>query len=255
MHMRGRGLRSNSDLILGLPGETIETHRKAIYGLLDAGVSQVTNFQLMMLKGSELEMVESRKQFQFETRFRVLPKNFGIDGGQKVFDIEEIVVATDSLPFDDYVNGRKFALASVAFWHDDLLEDCLRFTQSFGVKRSEWLRRIMAAMENDNGAVRRFLDDFVTETKNELFPTRESCIEYYSTEENFQRLLRGEIGDNLIHKYHAIATFHIWPDICRIGMEVGRELLIDAGAGYVLENFEEFWADFHRFMELRHAWG
>ena len=29
VHMRGRGLRSVSDLILGLPGETLHTHMKA----------------------------------------------------------------------------------------------------------------------------------------------------------------------------------------------------------------------------------
>lgn len=255
LHMRGRGLRSNSDLILGLPGETIETHRDAIYRLLDSGVSQVTNFQLMMLKGSELETIETRQQFSFNTRFRVLPKNFGIYGGEKVFDVEEIVIETDSLPFAEYLNARKFALASVAFWHDDLLEDSLRFAFSYGVKRSVWLARVMAAMENDTGVVRRFLDDFIAETTNELFPTREACIEFYSKEENFGRLLRGEIGDNLIHKYHAISTFHIWPEICRIGMEVGRELLLEAGVGNRLEDFEGFWSDFHQFVELRHAWG
>ncbi len=253
MHMRGRGLRSNSDLILGLPGETIESHTDGLYRLLDSGVSQVTNFQLMMLKGSELEMAESRDQFKFETRFRVLPKNFGIYGGEKVFDVEEIVVATDSLSFEDYLTGRKFALASVAFWHDDLLEDCLRFTQSFGVKRSEWLRRTLIGMENDTGFVRKYLDDFVEETTNELFPSREACVAYYSVEENFERLLRGEIGDNLIHKYHAIANFHIWPEICRIGMEVGRDVLEEAVES--LQGFEEFWVDFRLFLELRHSWG
>src|SRR6266849_6797991 len=80
VHMRGRGLRSNSDLILGLPGETLDTHLTALRKLLDAGVDQVTNFQLMMLKGSELETMESRKTFSFQTLFRVLPKNFGIYG-------------------------------------------------------------------------------------------------------------------------------------------------------------------------------
>ncbi|MEP6714784.1 MAG: radical SAM protein [Terriglobia bacterium] len=255
LHMRGRGLRSNSDLILGLPGETISTHRDAIYRLLDTGVSQVTNFQLMMLKGSELETIETRQQFSFQTRFRVLPKNFGIYGDEKVFDIEEIVIETDSLPFDEYLNARKYALASVAFWHDDLLDDSLRFTLSHGVKRSAWLSRVMDAMESDNGVVRKFLDDFIDETRNELFLTREECIDFYSQEENFQRLLRGEIGDNLIHKYHAISTFHIWPEICQMGMDVGRELLLEAGVAQQIPDFEAFWRDFHRFVELRHAWG
>src|SRR5690349_5333812 len=37
IHVRGRGLRSNSDLILGLPGETLTSHLLAIDQLVDAG--------------------------------------------------------------------------------------------------------------------------------------------------------------------------------------------------------------------------
>lgn len=255
IHMRGRGLRSNSDLILGLPGETLETHMAGIRKLLDAGINQVTNFQLMMLKGTELETSETRKTFSFKTGFRVLPKNFGIYGGETVLDVEEIVVETESLPFQDYLRARRVALASVAFWHDGVFDEAISFAGKFGVKRSEWLDAILAAMENDRGAVRKFLDDFTAETTHELFPTRESCIEFYSKDENFQKLLRGEIGDNLMHKYHAVASFHIWPDICRCAMGVTRDLMVAHDAATKIPEFESFWENFQRFIELRHAHG
>ena len=255
VEMRGRGLRSNSDLILGLPGETLQTHLDGIHKLLDAGLNQVTNFQLMMLKGTELETLESRRTFEFDGRFRILPKNFGIYGGEKVFDVEEIAVATDSLPFEHYLEARKIALASVAFWHDNYFEEVIQFAESLGVKRSAWLDAILAEMENDTGTMRKFLDDFVAETRNELFPTREACVEFYSKEENFQRLLGGEIGDNLMHKYHAIASFHIWPDICRCAMDAAKKLLIAHGANEQIPDFEEFWTNLHRFVDLRHAHG
>lgn len=255
VHIQGRGLRSNSDLILGLPGETKQSHISAIYKLLDTGVNQVTNFQLMLLKGSELETVKTRSTFHFETRFRVLPKNFGYYGGEKVFDVEEIVVSTDTLSFIDYVDCRKYALASVAFWHDDLLEPALRFAAKLGVGRSAWLIAVLSAMENDSGAMHDFLDGFVRETKGELFPSRQACVDFYSDETNFQRLLRGEIGDNVMHKYHAIAVFHIWPEICRMGMDVTRRLMLERGAAGDIPEFDEFWSDLHRYIELTHAWG
>jgi radical SAM superfamily enzyme YgiQ (UPF0313 family) len=255
IHVRGRGLRSNSDLILGMPGETLETHKNGIYKLLDAGVSQVTNFQLMMLSGSELDTVESRKKFNFDTRFRVLPKNFGEYGGERIIDVDEIVVATDTMSFDDYLKARRYALASVAFWHDDALEDALQFASKLGVKRSEWLDGVLRAMETDEGEVREFLDQFTEETKGELFPTREACVEFYTRPENFDRMHRGEIGDNLMHKYHAIAVLHIWPAICRLGMDVTRKLLVAKGAQQQIPDFDGFWHDFHLFMELKHATG
>jgi radical SAM superfamily enzyme len=85
-------MRSVSDLILGLPGETLESHLSAIRGLVNSRTHELHNFQAMLLKGTELESAESRRKFRFESRFRVLPKQFGQYDGQKVFDMDEIVV-------------------------------------------------------------------------------------------------------------------------------------------------------------------
>jgi len=74
-------------------------------------------------------------------------------------------------------------------------------------------------MERDRGPVRTFLEDFVTETRNELFPSREACVAFYSEPRNFQRLLNGEIGDNLIYKYRLIAGFSCGPRFCRMAMD------------------------------------
>ena len=255
VHMRGRGMRSNSDLILALPGETLQTHVAALHKLLDAGVSQVNNFQLMMLKGSELETLETRRQFGFQTRYRILPKNFGIYGGEKVFDVEEIVVATDTLPFEDYVQARKYLLVSAAFWRTDYLEIALQFAEKFGVKRSAWLDRTLQAMHQSQGTMREFLDNFVAQTIGELFPTKEACIEFYSQPANFDRLQRGEVGENLANLHNAMASFYIWPEICKMGMDVTRQLMEERQVDQEVPNFDEFWNDLHRFLELRHASG
>lgn len=255
VYMRGRGLRSNTDLILGLPGETLESHMNGIRQLLDAGLNQVTNFQLMMLKGTELETLESRKLFRFQSGFRILPKNFGVYGGEKVFDVEEIVCATDTLSFDDYIKARKVALTSSAFYHDNYFEKVIAFAGALGVKRSEWMDAILEEMENDRGQARDFLDSFVQETINELFPSREACIEYYSREENFAKLQCGDIGDNLMHKYRAIASFHIWPAISACAMQATRKLLVARRLHLQIPDFDTFWEDFHCFINLGHASG
>jgi hypothetical protein len=255
MHVRGRGLRSNTDLILCLPGETLQSHVTSIQKLLNSGVSQVTNFQLMMLKGSELETLESRRQFAFETRYRVLPKNFGIYGSEKVFDVEEIAVATDTMSFDDYLQARKFALISVAFCHNNYFDEALDFADRLGVKRFDWVERTLRAVEEGEGEIREFMDNFVRQTRNELFTTKEECVAYYSEEENFKKLLAGEIGENLMHKHNAMATFYLWPHICSVGMTVARDLLIERGVREKIADFDGFWRDFHAFVEHSHAWG
>jgi len=249
VHMRGRGLRSTSDLILGLPGESLKTHLAALHRLLDSDINSLHNFQAMMLKGSEMETQACREQFKFVTRFRVLPKNFGIYRDEKVLDVEEIIVATDTLPFDDYVTARKHHLVSSVFWNDSWFE------RHFGIKASQWWGALLPALEGGSAPVRNFLDSFVSETVNELFPTRESCAEFYRKDENFERLRHGEIGDNLMYKYRALASFHLWKEICAVAMSATRQLVEERGAARDIEHFDEFWSDFSVFVERKHADG
>ena len=255
IEVRGRGLRGLSDLILALPGETLASHLGAIDKLLDAGTNEMHLFQALMLKGSELESAESRRRYRFETRFRVLPKNYGIVAGEKVFETDEIVVATDTLGFDDYLECRKYALAFSVFWNNSWFEDAATFAGAFGVKPSAWVHAIRDAMERDSGAVGAFVRDFVAETKNELFPSREACVAFYEREENWQRLLAGEIGESLLYKYRAMAGFWLWPAICELAMQVTRELVLARGAAAAIDDFDALWDDMTRYVLHKHTHG
>lgn len=255
VYMRGRGLKSVSDLILGLPGESLESHLRGQYTLLDSNINQMHNFQAMMLKGSEMETEQAREEFRFETRFRILPKNSGVYSEEKVFDVEEIIVATDTLPFDDYLTARKWHLTSSVFWNDSWFEDVVRFARANGVKNSEWWSRMLPAMQNGSPEIRHFLDDFVRETKGELFERREDCVKFYSDDENFRKLQSGEIGDNLMYRYRAIASFHLWDHVCDTAMAATRQLLVERGVPEKIAHFDQFWDDFTTYTRLQHASG
>jgi radical SAM superfamily enzyme YgiQ (UPF0313 family) len=254
MHVRGRGLRSTSDLILGLPGESKESHLTALFKLIDAGTNQAHCFQAMMLKGSDLESLETRAEFGFGSRFRVLPKNFGEYEDERVFDIEEVVVETATLPFDDYISCRKHHLAFSIFWNDSWFTEVTDvLTSRFGIEPSEWLVAMLDGMERDQGAVHRLLDDFVAETRGELFESREACAAFYGDDENFERLRRGEIGDNLMYKYRARASFFEWPDVCACAMEATRRLLDEKGL--LDDGLAALWPDLQSWIQARHAHG
>ena len=255
VHVKGRGLRSNSDLILGLPGESLESHLRGLHGLIDAGIDQCHCFQAMVLRGSELEEAAVRERYKFMTRFRVVAKSYGVYGGEKVMDVEEIIVGTDTLPFEDYVSCRKHHLAFSIFWNDSWFLDVVQLLRNLDIKPSEWLVAMLEAMEEDNGEIRMLLDEFVDETLNELFPTPEACIEFYSDEDNFQRLREGKIGDNLMYKYRAKASFLIWGELCTCAMNATRRLLERRGVTDRVQDFDRFWNNLGRYIEARHADG
>lgn len=255
IHIRGRGLRALSDLILGLPGETLESHTRSIEELIDSGTNEMHLFQAMMLKGSELENAESRAKYHFDTRFRVLPKNYGVYAGERVFDVDEIVVATDTLSFGDYLRARTYALTMSIFWNNSWFQEAVELVKAFDIRPSKWTHAMRDALERDAGPIGTMLAEFLTETKNELFPTREALVEFYSKDENFQRLTNGEIGDNLMYKYRARASYFMWPEFCRLAMNATREVLEQHGASARIADFDDVWADFHTYMEAKHAWG
>ncbi|MCP4589390.1 MAG: radical SAM protein [bacterium] len=254
--IRGRGMRMTSDLILALPGETLDSHREGLRKLVNAGTDQMHCFQAMMLKGSDMESAEFRGKFKFDTRYRVLPKNYGEYGGVRVFDVEEIVVATETLPFEDYITARKLHVTFSVFFNDGWFGDVCDFAHACGIQRYDWLEAMLEAMEADDGEVRKsLLDRFVEETKSELFPSKETCAEFYSQDGNFEKLRTAEIGDNLMYKYRALGSFFLWPEVCDLAMGKTRLLLEDRGVAARVPDFDVFWADFHRFVHLKHAYG
>jgi radical SAM superfamily enzyme YgiQ (UPF0313 family) len=253
VHVRGRGMRSSTDLILGLPGDSLQTHLSSLHKMIDLGTEQAHCFQLMMLKGSDMESLASRDECKFEVKYRLGPKNFGEYGGEKVFDLEEIVVSTDALSFPDYLTCRKHHLTFSIFWNDSWFSDVVALASRCGVPASEWLSEMLSAMERDGGEAGRLLEKFVDETKGEIFDSAEACEQFYSDPTRFDELCRGQIGDNLMYKYRALASFFFWEAICRLAMQATKQLLVANGAALRFQDFEGVWDEFAQYVELRHA--
>ena len=49
------------------------------------------------------------------------------------------------------------------------------------------------------------VDDFLQETRDELWDTEEEMLAHYKIEENYEALRRGDVGGNLIYKYKSLS--------------------------------------------------
>jgi len=254
-YLGSKGLRTFSQTILGLPGETLKTHLTGLDRLIDQGINSIQNFQLILLNGSEMESYDSRSEFKFETKFRLSPKGFGLYDGNPVFDMEEIVVSTKSFSFADYILARQYHLAYMIFWSQDWFNDIFRYAQNLGLKYSICAKAMVEEMKSDNGVLEEFMQDFIEETHGELFSTLEECAEFYSAENNFEKLKKGELGDNLINKYRARASFLLWPQVCQLATKVVKELVLNQASDKLEAEFDLFWGDLCRFIEYKHASG
>ncbi len=199
------GMQSYGELILCLPGETAQSFLAAVETFLDAGAERVSAHQLMLLDGAELSTPESRERFGFETRFRLVARNIGRYVGQEVAEVEEMVVATPDFSLDDYYHCRLFHLLLTITFYEGNFQEVFRLAAQGGVKPYRFVQVLQDRLPQASAPFRELVDAFLEESAEELFPTREACLKWAA--DNFDGLLDGTKGGNLLSKYSMMGRF------------------------------------------------
>ena len=251
-HRYSDGTRSRSEVILGLPGDTREKHIASLSTLVDAGVSFLLAYTLILLDGSELGTRASRSQWKMETKFRLNHRCFGNyqfgDTRLRAAEIEEVVVALDGLTEEDYHACRQFYLAVGLFYMDEILFELYEFLKCFHIRPSEFLRQV-----HENGrrhfspGLTELVDSFAEATRRELWPTREVLEEYMQAADRTIDDVREMGGFNVIYHHRAWAFSELVPDIVAAAFEVAREMLpADA-----LDDWSFYLDELRQYMILR----
>jgi hypothetical protein len=205
-----QGMQSYGELILCLPGETKETFFKGISDLMEAGVKRISAHQLMLLHGAPLSNPESRRRFGLQTLFRVVARDIGNYTGEPVIETEEMVVSTPTFSFDDYLECRIFHLLLTIFYYEGNFDEAFELAQHEGIKPFDLVVRMQRMLPDAPAAFRETIDEFVKESREELFPSRDACVKWAL--QHFDALVNGTIGGNLLSKYSMIARFYVTQD-------------------------------------------
>jgi hypothetical protein len=230
-HLAEQGRSTKGELILGLPGETKETFLSGVEQVIEAGVSSILIYSLMLLDGTEFQNPEYRANHGIVPKYRIVPLDFGEYGGVRVFDYEKVGIQTNDMSFDDYVYLRGFALVVETLHNGRPFDEFFRYAINCGVTRTELLRRVYDRIEQAPQAIRDIIDGYFDETRAELWDSAEELVAHYQKDENYHRLLQGEVGGNLIYKYSALGlavATESWIDFLgEVCKEVTAEKLAD----------------------------
>lgn len=252
IHVKGRGLKSSSDLILGLPGESLEKHLNSLEKIVNSGTDKLNNFQAMMLKGSELERITTRDKFGFKTKYRLIPKGYGVYFNQLVFDTEEIIVSTNHLSFEEYLTARKYHLIINVFWNYTRFEGFIKLIQKFGYTSWQWLQEIVAIISEKSSEANTLVAQFLSETQSELFDSEEQLSQFYSKTENLKNLSEGTIGDNLIYKFRTLGLFYYWSEV----VEVALKATINLTAAHANDpQFHALLIEYAKYVQFEYVFG
>lgn len=149
-----RNIPTYTELILGLPGETLETWKNNFYGLFKMGNhTGITVFQAQLLENAEMNLLQ-KKLFKITSQ-PVTDYFSGSYSNEHVIESIDIITGTKDMPFDSmldahifswfintfHVNGVSTLLSRMAYRYcgveyHDFYEDLFQFIQS-----DSWLHK------------------------------------------------------------------------------------------------------------------
>lgn len=198
-----------TELILGLPGDTKEKHFRSLKDCVDTlGSNFVNSHQLALVDGAPMAEAEDREKYGLKTRFRVLITRLGrydVIGVQRLIaEIEEIVVATDTMPFEHWLDCREMDLLVKIFIDNDMFEEIFGLVRRLGLSPFE----VLVQMHQDlaaHPALARLLADFRAKTVEPLFETEAALRTFLERPDTLDRYAAGELGGNelMIHRAQA----------------------------------------------------
>lgn len=204
--LHAQGMQSYGELILCMPGETRESFMDAVDKLIETGVSRVAAHQLMLLHGAPLANPDSRAEFGFKTRHRIVARCLGDYGtGETVVETEEMVVESENFSFQDYLDTRAFHLLLTIFYYEDNFAEAFRFAREKGIRPFQVVKHMQDILDQAPAPFRAAIAEYLVENQAELFDDRDTCVDW--SRQHYDGLISGELGGNLLSKYAMIGRF------------------------------------------------
>lgn len=198
-----------AELILGLPGDSLQAHTNSLRDAVNAGLSFLRLYQLIMLPETDMNTAETREKFGMQTKWRVMPRCFGyyecMDEKFVGIEAEEICVAQDSLSFEDYLECRELDLTIEITHNVNIFRELFGLVQRLHLSWFDFLMRFHASRRSHGDGLRKLYDTFREDTIKPLWASREELLAF--AKDNVGRYILDELGTNELFKGKAVAFF------------------------------------------------
>lgn len=133
------------ELILGLPGETKETWCRGVDELLEAGTrNQLFIYLCQVYVNTEMGEAEYQKKWGIQTKCIKLAEIHGQERPPDfVQEYEDIIIATNSMPHEDWVESLRFSYVLMLFHSLKMAYYLMIFLlDKWGIKMSEFIEYV-----------------------------------------------------------------------------------------------------------------
>lgn len=219
-------LSTTAEVIVGLPGDTYESHLETIRKLVQAKLDDIVSYTLMILPGSEMATPEQRSKWKFQTKYQILPEDFAtLSNGKRICEYGEYVVSSKDLSFDEYIDLRTIAFTLWMTNKGILYHPLLKFLRQQKVDVSELFFQMVERQESSPKPVKEVYDSFREATVNESYDSPEEILSKIQDDEFYQQLLDEEIGINVIRYHHAVVLAKCMDEWTEYVLTIAHDLL------------------------------
>jgi hypothetical protein len=191
-HVNQKGGVSGTEIILGLPGETKESHAGYLKELFTWGVSYIICYNCLTINGSEMTLPEYRKKYSIRTKFHLLDSAYGKYGPITSFEFEEGVRSTSTMTEEDILFFRPVHWLIQFLWNYRAQYPLLKFLFAKGINPYDFITALLENSDDPPPRVRALFGDFRKEARDEWFESPEKLRQYYT--EHFDILQSGQVG-------------------------------------------------------------
>ncbi|UCD55394.1 MAG: radical SAM protein [Candidatus Omnitrophota bacterium] len=236
-----------TELILNLPEETKESFLDTVSRVLNSGVQDTVIYTLMALRGAPIASQETAKKYQYIIKHRIVQRCFSQINDTKIFEIEEVVVGTKNMPYEDYVNLRGLALIITVFANSIEMFPIRKFLTDHNLDVARWIFNIHDKV-SCYPSFYAIYKSFLQETEDELFSSRNELVNFFNKQENYNLLCTGKLGDNLLRKYKTLVLSNHYKESIKIALD---ELRIMIKNYFTPKELDIFMLDLKLYLETR----
>lgn len=188
---------SLTEVILGLPGDSVKTHTKTLEDLVSADFSRIMIYQLGLLPKAEMNSSEMRQKFGLKTKYRNLARSFGkyelFGESFSAVECEEICIETNSLTYEEYLYCRELGLTIEILHNDGMFMELMGLLRWCKFSWFDFIMRFHDIRRLCHPKITSLYDYFLSGAKV-LFNSRQEAAGY--VKQNLEALLKDEKGTN-----------------------------------------------------------
>ncbi len=224
-YIKSKGLKTHTDVILGLPGETQTSYLNGLRTVCEQKFDQVVTFNCRLLGGTEMNSPPYIKKHGIETKYRMLTQGYGIYRGIKSVENEEVILKTNTMSRKEIMSMRPVNWFFYLFWNNGYYVEFMKLIQQSKINPIDFIIELMDNLETSNDSIGSLYKEFLADSEQEWYDSPEELFLENSKEINGK--LKAEDFAKLNAKYTSKVIFGYKKDMAIKLLEVSKKILTD----------------------------